>query len=559
MAGQQRTIADRYVLGDLIGQGGMSSVYRGTDTKLGRQVAIKILKADLSSDQVSRDRFKQEAQASSRMAHPTIVRVFDAGEELLDSPSGQQALPYIVMEYVDGQDLRRLISKGAIGQREACLIVEDVLTALEYSHKAGVIHRDIKPGNIMITSTGQVKVMDFGIARAVSETSASIEHTTAILGTASYFSPEQAKGDAVDARTDIYSAGVVLYELLAGSVPFRGDSAVSVAYQHVSEKPVPPSERNSAVTPALDRVVLKALAKDKNKRYESASEFRDYLKRAANGEMPDFDVDQGGFEALFGTETLSASDQAVRQLASGGGAVRTQIRPPVMWVWAGILSLAVIIVAVMFWLANLSAVELTPANTRVIPDLVELTEKDARKMLADLELNMITISEYSDDVDAGSVIKSDPESGARVVTGSNVRVYISKGREKSDVPDLALLSIAEATAAIEKLGLTVGTVEKRDDPTIGADIVISSDPVAGSAMKPGDAVNLVVSTGMVNVPDVLGQTASVARDVMSQSQIRADLKPEPGCAQETNSPIRSQSIVGQQKQGSTVTLTYCAG
>lgn len=556
---QQRIIADRYVVGDLIGQGGMSSVYRGTDTKLGRQVAIKILKADLSSDDVSRDRFKQEAQASSRMAHPTIVRVFDAGDELLDSPSGPQNLPYIVMEYVEGQDLRRLISKGAIGQREACLIVEDVLTALEYSHKAGVIHRDIKPGNIMITKTGQVKVMDFGIARAVSETSASVEHTTAILGTASYFSPEQAKGDVVDARTDLYSAGVVLYELLAGSVPFRGDSAVSVAYQHVSEKPVPPSERNAAVTPALDRVVLKALAKDKNKRYESASEFREYLKKAASGEMPDFEVDQGGFEELFGTDTLSSSQQAVRQLSSGGGSVRTQIRPPVMWVWAGILSLAVIIVAVMFWLANLSAMEITPANTRVVPDLVELSEKDARKLLADLKLNMITITEYSDKVEVGKVIKSDPEEGARVVARSNVRVFISRGRENSAVPELALLSIADATAEIEKLGLKVGNVDKRDDPTIGADIVITSDPIAGTALKPGDTVNLIVSSGLVNVPDVLGQTITVARDVMSQSQISVLLKPEPGCAQEASSTVHSQSIVGQQKQGSTVTLTYCSG
>lgn len=558
MTGQQRIIADRYVVGDLIGQGGMSSVYRGTDTKLGRQVAIKILKADLSSDQVSRDRFKQEAQASSRMAHPTIVRVFDAGEEVLDTSEGEQSLPYIVMEYVEGQDLRKLMSKGAIGQREAILIVEDVLTALEYSHKAGVIHRDIKPGNIMITSSGQVKVMDFGIARAVSDTSASVEHTTAILGTASYFSPEQAKGDTVDARTDIYSAGVVLYELLSGSVPFRGDSAVSVAYQHVSEKPVPPSERNAAVSPALDRVVLRALAKDKNKRYESASEFRQYLKRAASGEMPDFDVDQGGFEALFGTETLSSSEQAVRQLSSGGS-VRTAVRPPVMWIWAGIVSLGVIIVAVMFWLANLSAVEITPANTRVIPDLVELSEKDARKMLADLELNMITITEFSDDIDAGKVIKSDPEEGARVVTSSNVRVYISKGRENSEVPDVALLSVADATAEIEKLGLKVGTVEKRDDPAIGADIVISSDPTTGTAMKPGDTVNLIVSTGLVNIPDVRGQTITVARDVMSQSQVSVQLKPEPGCAQEANSPVHSQSIVGQQKQGSTVTLTYCSG
>lgn len=559
MTDQQRIIADRYLVGDLIGQGGMSSVYRGTDTKLGRQVAIKIMKADLASDPVFRDRFKQEAQAASRMAHPTIVRVFDAGDELIETSEGPEMLPFIVMEYVEGQDLRRLISKGAIGQREACLIIEDVLTALEYSHKAGVIHRDIKPANIMITATGQVKVMDFGIARAVSETSASVQHTTAILGTAAYFSPEQAKGEAVDARTDIYSAGIVLYELLAGSVPFKGDSAVSVAYQHVSERPVAPSERNEMVSPALDRVVLKALAKDKNKRFETATEFREYLKMAASGQMPDFEVDQGGLEALFGAGALSSSEQAVRQLSTASGAVRTQIRPPVMWIWAGIISIAVIIVAVMFWLANLSSVEITPANTRVMPDLVGVVEADAKKELNKLDLTMVKLTETSDEFEAGEVIRTDPAAGTRLRAGDSVRVYVSKGRSTSDVPDIALLSVTDATAALEAAGLTVGTIEKRDHPTLALDVVISSDPASGTSLKPGAKVNLIVSTGMVTVPDVVGQTITVARDMMSASQISVNLKPEPGCAQEPNSPVHSQSIVGQQKQGSTVTLTYCSG
>lgn len=558
MTDQQRIIADRYIIGDLIGQGGMSSVYRGTDTKLGRQVAIKVMKADLAGDPVFRERFKQEAQAASRMAHPTIVRVFDAGDEIVESGGVTEDLPYIVMEYVEGQDLRRLLAKGVIGQREACLIVEDVLTALEYSHKAGVVHRDIKPGNIMITKTGQVKVMDFGIARAVAESSSSVEHTTAILGTASYFSPEQAKGDSVDARTDIYSAGVVLYELLAGSVPFKGDSAVSVAYQHVSERPVAPSERNASITPALDRVVLRALAKDKTRRYESAAEFKRYLKQAAQGEMPDFEVDQGGLEALFGGETLNSSEQAVRTLA-GGGAVRTQIRPPVMWIWGGIISLGIIIVAVMFWLANLSAVEITPANTRVVPDVVAVSEADAREMLTNLGLDVIVLTEFSDTVDTGKVIKTDPEAGARVAAGFDVRVFVSKGRESSELPDLRLLSLEDATAQLESLGLVLGSVDRQANPSIAENVVISSDPISGSALKPGDTVNLIVSTGLVEVPDVRGQTMAVARDLMSQAQVSVVLQPDASCAQQPNSPVRSQSIIGPQKQGSTVTLTYCAG
>ena len=559
MTEHERILADRYVVGDLLGQGGMSTVYKGTDRKLGRTVAIKMMKTDLSADPVFRDRFKQEAQAASRMAHPTIVRVFDAGDEMVDTPDGAAPVPYIVMEYIEGQDLRKLLAKGVIGQREACLIIEDVLTALEYSHKAGVVHRDIKPANIMLTSSGQVKVMDFGIARAISESSSSVEQTTAILGTASYFSPEQAKGDPVDARTDLYSAGVVLYELLTGTVPFRGDSAVSVAYQHVTERPVAPSERRATVSPELDRVVLKSLAKDRNKRFQSAAEFREYLQLALAGKLPDFEVEQGGLEALFGSDQLTTSEQAVRQLAAGAGGVRTQIRPPVMWTWAGIISVGVIIVAVMFWLANLSSVEIAPADSRIVPELEGLSEKDARDELADLGLIMVTVTELSSTVEEGTVIRTDPEAGARVRVDERVRVFVSLGRESADVPNLELLSLADATTALEELGLKVGNVSKQDHPTLGADIVISSDPVAGTSLKPDSPVNLVVSSGLVTVPDVRGQTVAVARDLMAQSQISVNLSPDAGCPQEAGSPVRSQSIVGQQKQGSTVTLTYCAG
>lgn len=559
MTQQERVLADRYVVGDLLGQGGMSTVYKGTDRKLGRTVAIKIMKSDLSVDPVFRDRFKQEAQAASRMAHPTIVRVFDAGDEEIETPEGPATVPFIVMEYIEGQDLRKLLAKGVIGQREACLIFEDVLTALEYSHKAGVVHRDIKPANIMLTSTGQVKVMDFGIARAISESSSSVEHTTAILGTAAYFSPEQAKGESVDARTDLYSAGVVLYELLTGTVPFRGDSAVSVAYQHVTERPIAPSERKQNVSPQLDRVVLKSLAKDRNKRFQSASEFREYLQLALAGNLPDFEVEQGGLEALFGTGQLTTSEQAVRQLASGSGGVRTQIRPPVMWTWAGIISVGVIIVAVMFWLTNLSSVDISPADARVVPELVGVTEKEARAELAKLGLVMVTLTEASSTFTEGTVIRTDPEAGARVKVSERVRVVVSLGRDNSDVPNLELLTLADATAALEEQGLKVGNVSKQDHPTLGADVVISSDPGAGTSLKPGDEVNLVVSSGLVNVPDVRGQTVAVARDLMEQSQMSVNLAPDASCAQEAGSPVRSQSIVGQQKQGSTVTLTYCAG
>ena len=236
MSAESRVLSGRYRVDELIGRGGMASVYRGYDLTLGRPVAIKILQRDLADDGTFRTRFRHEAQAASRMSHPTIVRVYDAGEDVVDG----RPLPYIVMELVEGTTLRDIIAAGPVPQADAVRYADGILEALEYSHRAGVVHRDIKPGNVMVTERGQVKVMDFGIARAVSDSSSTVAETTAIIGTASYFSPEQAKGEPVDARADLYSAGVVLYELLTGRPTFRGESTVAVAYQHVSEPPEPP-------------------------------------------------------------------------------------------------------------------------------------------------------------------------------------------------------------------------------------------------------------------------------------------------------------------------------
>jgi len=280
----QRVIAGRYEVGNLIGRGGMADVYEGIDTRLGRTVAIKLLKSDLANDPSFEARFRQEAQASARMGHPTIVRIYDAGEEITtDEYGNQHKYPFIVMEYVKGKLLRDLLHERRLTRNEAIEWASGVLTALEFSHRAGVIHRDIKSANIMITDSGQVKVMDFGIARAISDSSATQAHTSGIVGTAQYFSPEQAKGENVDARTDLYSTGVLLYEMLCGRPPFKGESAVSVAYQHVSEAVIPPSEFDSSISPELDAVVLRGLAKDREDRFQTAEEFREHLIAAANG------------------------------------------------------------------------------------------------------------------------------------------------------------------------------------------------------------------------------------------------------------------------------------
>jgi serine/threonine protein kinase/beta-lactam-binding protein with PASTA domain len=274
-------IAGRYQLGNLIGRGGMADVYEGVDTRLGRIVAIKLLKSDLANDASFEARFRQEAQSSARMAHPTIVRIYDAGEEEgVDYNGNKIRRPYIVMEFVKGVVLRDLLHKRRLTIEEALEYTDGVLTALSTSHRSGIIHRDIKSANIMITEAGAVKVMDFGIARAMSDSSSTQAHSVGIQGTAQYFSPEQARGESVDGRTDLYSTGVLLYEMLAGRPPFRGETAVSVAYQHVSEAVTPPSEHNPQIPRELDAVVLQALAKDRNDRFQTADDFKEHLRAA---------------------------------------------------------------------------------------------------------------------------------------------------------------------------------------------------------------------------------------------------------------------------------------
>ncbi|MFL6078254.1 MAG: Stk1 family PASTA domain-containing Ser/Thr kinase, partial [Mycobacteriales bacterium] len=279
-----RLLGGRYQLGGLLGYGGMAEVHRGRDLRLGRDVAIKVLRNDLARDSTFQARFRREAQNAAQLNHPAIVAVYDTGEDRFGEPGNEGTLPYIVMEYVEGRTLREILqSEGRLLPERALEITADVCAALEFSHRNGIIHRDVKPGNVMVTRTGAVKVMDFGIARALSSTAATMTQTSAVIGTAQYLSPEQARGETVDARSDVYSTGCLLYELLVGHPPFTGDSPVAVAYQHVREDPIPPSHLNPDVSPSVDAVVLKALAKNPANRYQSAAEMRQDLVRAAAG------------------------------------------------------------------------------------------------------------------------------------------------------------------------------------------------------------------------------------------------------------------------------------
>ena len=278
-----RLLSNRYELGETLGYGGMSEVHHGHDVRLGREVAIKILRADLARDPQFQERFRREAQNAAALNHPAIVAVYDTGET--NTEFGP--LPYIVMEYVEGRTLRDIVkTEGPMSQKRAMEVMADVCAALDFSHRHGIVHRDVKPANVMITKNGAVKVMDFGIARAMHDGQSAMTQTAAVIGTAQYLSPEQARGESVDARSDVYAAGCVLYELITGEPPFTGDSPVAVAYQHVREDPNPPSSVNPAVAPELDAVVLKALAKGPANRYQSAAEMRSDLVRTLSGQRP---------------------------------------------------------------------------------------------------------------------------------------------------------------------------------------------------------------------------------------------------------------------------------
>ncbi len=565
-----RLIAARYELGPHIGRGGMSDVYLATDAKLGRRVAVKLLKSTLAADPVFRSRFRHEAQAAARMAHPTIVRVYDAGEEIVRGADGAETIvPFIVMEHVEGRLLKDIIHDGPLSLAEASRIAEGILTALEYSHRAGIVHRDIKPGNVMVTSSGQVKVMDFGIARAISDSAATVAQTSSILGTAQYFSPEQARGETIDARTDLYASGVVLFEMLTGRPPFQGESAVAVAYQHVSEAPVAPSTLNPQVSAAMDAVVLHALAKDRFERFQTASEFRTDMTAAANGLVPPKRVNAPAdfTSTLFGVNPQATTDTeaAMRQLSVDDDErrSRTQSRPPVAWIWAGIAVIAVVIAAVLFWALNLERTPLNEAVAIAVPDVVglEYDPEDGSvgggQILLDAGLRPEPVTVTDPDIPEGQIISTDPPAGTTVAPGQIIEVVVSAGRELIEVPSLALLSLAEAEAQLTARGLLIGTVTAENSSSITKDTVIRSDPESGTEMRQGDAVNLVISTGLVRVPDVTNLQIGEASSQLTALGLQVSVEGDGTC---TGQAVTGQSLPpGDQPQGSPVTLRYCSG
>jgi len=616
MSENSKIIAGRYELGELIGRGGMAEVYSGVDTRLGRTVAIKLLKADLAADSSFEIRFRQEAQASARMAHPTIVRVYDAGDEVtLDSNGVERHLPYIVMELVRGEVLREILRARKLTQQEAIAYATGVLTALEFSHAAGVVHRDIKPANVMITDSNAVKVMDFGIARAVSDSSATLAHTNGIVGTAQYFSPEQARGETVDLRSDLYSTGVLLYEMLTGRPPFTGETAVSVAYQHVSEVAPTPSSIVPSISTAIDSVVMKALAKDRAARFQSASEFRTALAASVSGQSVEaFDdgaqpatapmqpIDQEVLEPTTVQPVLPESDPFAELLASANeeatGTIltspepetelieddafsqlgfetgSTQVltttskkknstdKPSAGLIWGFGSGAGVLIIGLVIWLIAGGAALLNfgggGGGKIAVANVVGKTYDEAYTTLTNQKLLVDKQLQLSDTIPLGTVISTDPPAGQQVGAKTTITVLVSAGKEQVLMPDLRGLTEEEATLALTDAKLELGVITQSDSATVALNLVISSDPAANKSIPAGTIVNLVISTGMVTVPNVvnLDQADAIAQLSAPQVGYTVQSQVEAGCAGTAGTTVIAQSILpGSQPQLQTIILT----
>ncbi|MEU1315324.1 Stk1 family PASTA domain-containing Ser/Thr kinase [Streptomyces tibetensis] len=584
---EPRRLGGRYELGQVLGRGGMAEVYLAHDTRLGRTVAVKTLRADLARDPSFQARFRREAQSAASLNHPAIVAVYDTGEDYIDNVS----IPYIVMEYVDGSTLRELLHSGRklLPERSMEMTI-GILQALEYSHRAGIVHRDIKPANVMLTRNGQVKVMDFGIARAMGDSGMTMTQTSAVIGTAQYLSPEQAKGEQVDARSDLYSTGCLLYELLTVRPPFVGDSPVAVAYQHVREEPQSPSVFDPEITPEMDAIVLKALVKDPDYRYQSADEMRADIEACLDGQpvAATAAVGYGGYP----------DDQPTTALRADSGAGATSMLPPmnpddggygyddrpdrrrgqqrksntstILLVVAGIL---VLVGAILIgrWAVSGDGVS---NDTLPAPNFVGETKKSAQKLAENSDVEVTFSSKPCDDQTKGNVCTQDPKAGVKVNKGDTISLVVSTGAPKVTVPDVTGLTYDKAKAQLEDKGFVVDQKTEESDRTPG--VVTKQDPGGDTEQEKGSTITLTVAkeAEKSTVPDVLGRDCNAAKQQMQASNLVGNCTevetdddsqvgkviattPQAGTSVDPNSSVNIQ--IGKKKQQQKVKVPQVVG
>lgn len=530
----------RYELGELIGRGGMAEVRVAVDKRLGRTVAVKIMRSDLANDEIFLSRFRREAHAIAQMNNPNIVNIYDSGEESVIAENGlEERLPYLVMEYIKGKTLRDILKmNGALSQRDAEQVMLGVLNALEYSHRMGIIHRDIKPGNIMISEQGLVKVMDFGIARALDDSATTMTQSQGVVGTAQYLSPEQARGEQVDMRSDLYSAGCVLYETLTGRPPFIGDSAVAIAYQHVSEVATPLSTLVPGMPAMWDKICAKAMAKDRQNRYATASEFKNDILAFMNGGVPV----AAAFNPLTDLANMKARKQAEQNAATMAmgmtdGAATQSFNPitgqvesaniafspstrasqratmqaqrrkrVVIGSIVGVLVTVLVLLGVLFMLNRSRA-----TGDVVVPTFMETTTQDAaREKLRALGLVPDIREDDHSSQPEGTFTKQSPRGGEHVASGSKVTVWFSVGPQSTRVPDVSGKTQEAARKMLERAGFKIANVRVEDSADIKKDHVTRTDPDADSFADKGTLITLYIASGLTKIPDgLIGQSKDI--------------------------------------------------
>ncbi|MEU6809502.1 Stk1 family PASTA domain-containing Ser/Thr kinase [Streptomyces sp. NPDC046831] len=580
---EPRRLGGRYELGQVLGRGGMAEVYLAHDTRLGRTVAVKTLRADLARDPSFQARFRREAQSAASLNHPAIVAVYDTGEDYIDGVS----IPYIVMEYVDGSTLRELLHSGRkLLPERAMEMTIGILQGLEYAHRNGIVHRDIKPANVMLTRNGQVKVMDFGIARAMGDAGMTMTQTAAVIGTAQYLSPEQAKGEQVDARSDLYSTGCLLYELLTVRPPFVGDSPVAVAYQHVREEPQPPSVFDPEITPEMDAIVMKALVKDPDYRYQSADEMRADIEACLDG------------QPVAATAALGAvgyggyhDNQATTALRSDSGPVgATTMLPPmnpddggfgyderpdrrrqkqssntstILLVVAGVLVLiGAILIGKWAFSGDGSAAKVP------VPNFVDQTQSDAQRSAENVDLKVAFTQKPCENQPKGRVCSQNPQPDTDVKKGTTINLVLSTGAPKVAVPSVLGLDVDEARSKLEgdKYQFKVDTKTRESTEEEGT--VLEQDPVTGEEVQKGSTITLIVAKAVERstVPDVSGQGCDAAKQQMQASNLTGEcvevdnndpnkagkvIQTVPGIGQQVDKNSKVQIQIGKQVQQKT--------